>query len=148
MIVLSSDIIANLLRWRDRACENPNGQPTQSNGVYSETPTSGPCSESFASAHLACSAISASSESAKRLSSSVTREYASDSRATPEFPSATHALRTSPRHFARFTALPRKIWLKSSCESDASHSSSGENNERPSSSIFSFPFPCLLSLRG
>ena len=40
-----------------------------------------------------------------------------------EFPSATQALRTMPRHFARLTALLRNTALNSSCESEASHSS-------------------------
>ena len=67
------------------------------------------------------------------------RECTFQSRVTPELPSATHALRTRPRHLARFTALLRNISLNSCCESEASHSSSGENREYDPAVLGHFP---------
>src|SRR5712692_4497177 len=81
------------------------------------------------SAQRACSAMTASSEPPSRSSNATIREWAVVPACAPEFPRATQALRTKPRHLARFTALPRKTSRYSSSPSDASHSSAGAKSD-------------------
>ena len=73
-------------------------------------------------AQRADSAIGASGEAARRWSSALILACVGVSRCTREFPSAMQALRTSPRHFVRLIALPRKAARYSSSLNEASHS--------------------------
>src|ERR1700678_1000847 len=85
-----------------------------------------------------------SEDSPRFYRSATMRERTAESRETFEFPSATQALRTRPRHFARLTALLRKVALNSFCVRDASHSSSGAKSVA-SACVSSFLFLDLFS---
>src|ERR1700758_3480519 len=76
-------------------------------------------------AQRADSAINGSGDLDKPRNNSETRRWAALSLRMREFPSATQALRTSPRHFVRLIGLPRNTRRKSSSVKDASHSSVG-----------------------
>src|SRR6266852_3294935 len=73
--------------------------------------------------------MTASTELDRSSSNLVTREYEAEPGRKPELPSATQVLRTSPRHFARLTGLPRKTCRYSSSVSEASHSRSGKKRD-------------------
>src|SRR5262249_29446529 len=83
-------------------------------------------------AHWACSEITDSVEAAncsrrERISRRVSSEDFFKS--SPEFPKATQALRTRPRHFVRFTGLLRNASLNSASVMAASLRRLGENND-------------------
>src|SRR5882724_3877039 len=80
-------------------------------------------------AQRADSEMAWSGEKAKRRNNAQILSPAGVPRTGFAFPSAMQALRTSPRHLARFMALPRKAALYSSSDSAASHSKLGRRRD-------------------
>src|SRR5215472_8727232 len=81
------------------------------------------------SAHWADSATIESLEAASFFRRSQMRSWLGLPWATLEFPAAMQAFRTSPRHFVRFTGLPRNISRKPSSLNDKSDSNRGRKSE-------------------
>src|SRR5205085_10026802 len=81
------------------------------------------------SAHWADSATTESPQAASFFRHSQMRVWLAPPAASFEFPAAIQALRTSPRHFVRFSGLPRDSLRKSSSLNDKSDSNRGRNNE-------------------
>jgi hypothetical protein len=87
------------------------------------------------SAHRADSEISGSGDAASSLRRAQMRACCGVPGAGSELPRAMQALRTRPRHFARFMGLPRKVSRNCSSLIAASHSSRGRKRDSSSSSF-------------